>query len=247
MMGSWIKLLMICLIGSALTIGLLFLSFERKPRIHGRHEVCVYAGSGAVLAGDVEYTLERLGISYREVDENFIKSGGLVDCSVLIIPGGYTAIYVSALGEDGFREIRRFVKRGGLYIGICAGAYIAAERVEVEGRPKGLGIIDIENVRRRGMGLVKITITNMSHPLVEGCPKKISIWYQNGPYMKPSKGVEVIARYDEEHAAIVYSTYGDGVVVVFSPHPEGSPRRGVDPIKLGTAKLLKNALTLTRS
>jgi len=245
-MSSWIKFLMICLIGSALTIGLLFLSFERKPRIHGRHEVCVYAGSGAVLARDVEHALERLGISYREVDENFIKSGGLMDCSALIIPGGYTASYVSTLGEDGFEEIRRFIKGGGLYIGICAGAYIAAERVEVEGRPKGLGIIDIENVRRRGMGLVKITITNMSHPLAEGCPKTMSIWYQNGPYMKPGEGVEVIARYDEEYAAIVCSTYGDGVVVVFSPHPEGSLERGVDPIKSGTAKLLKNALTLTR-
>jgi len=245
-MSSWIKLLMICLIGSALTIGLLFLSFERKPRIHGRHEVCVYAGSGAVLAGDVEYALERLGISYREVDESFIKGGGLVDCSALIIPGGYTAIYVSALGEDGFREIRKFVKRGGLYIGICAGAYIAAERVEVEGHPKGLAIIDIENVRRRGMGLVKITITNMSHPLAEGCPKTMSIWYQNGPYIRPGRGVEVVATYDEEYAAIVCSTYGDGRVVVFSPHPEGSLEGGVDPIKLGTAKLLKNAIALTR-
>jgi len=245
-MSSWIKLLIICLIGSALATGLLFLSFERKPRIHGRHEVCVYAGSGAVLAGDVEYALERLGISYREVDESFIKGGGLVDCSALIIPGGYTARYVSTLGEDGFREIREFVKRGGLYIGICAGAYIAAERVEVEGHPKGLGIIDIENVRRRGMGLVKITITNMSHPLAEGCPKTMSIWYQNGPYMKPGKGVEVIARYDEEYAAIVCSTYGDGRVVVFSPHPEGSLEGGVDPIKSGTAKLLKNAIALTR-
>ncbi|RLG03398.1 MAG: hypothetical protein DRN60_01520 [Thaumarchaeota archaeon] len=246
MMSSWIKFLMICLIGSVLTIGLLFLSFERKPRIHGRHEVCVYAGSGAVLARDVEHALERLGISYREVDENFIKSGGLMDCSALIIPGGYTASYVSTLGKDGFNEIRRFVKGGGLYIGICAGAYIAAERVEVEGRPKGLGIIDIENVRRRGMGLVKITITNMSHPLAEGCPKTMSTWYQNGPYMKPGKGVEVIARYDEEYAAIVCSTYGHGRVVIFSPHPEGSLERGVDPIKSGTAKLLKNALTLTQ-
>ena len=93
-------------------------------------------GSGAVLASDVEHALDRLRISYREVDESFIKSGGLMDCSALIIPGGYTATYVSTLGEDGFREIKEFVKRGGLYIGICAGAYIAAERVEVEGRPK---------------------------------------------------------------------------------------------------------------
>jgi len=246
-MNLLIKSLIICLIGSAFAIGFLFLNFEKRSCIRGhREEICIYAGSGAVLASDVEYALDRLGVSYREVDEDFIKSGGLADCSMLIIPGGYTARYVSALGEDGFREIREFVKRGGVYIGICAGAYLAAERVEVEGRPKGLGIIDIENVRRSGIGLVEITITNTSHLLVKGCPRTMLIWYQNGPYIIPGKGVEVIARYDEEYAAIVCSTYGKGRVLIFSPHPEGNLKERADPIKLGTAKLLENAITLMR-
>ncbi|HDJ66535.1 MAG TPA: hypothetical protein ENF33_02315, partial [Nitrososphaeria archaeon] len=67
-----------------------------------------------------------------------------------------------------------------------------------------------------------------------------------GPYIIPGKGVEVIARYDEEYAAIVCSTYGKGRVLIFSPHPEGNLKERADPIKLGTAKLLENAITLTR-
>jgi len=71
---------------------------------------------------------------------------------------------VDALGEKGFEQIREFVARGGGTIGICAGAYVAAPKVEVPGRPPGLGIIEIENERRAGRGLKIITIVKPTHP-----------------------------------------------------------------------------------
>ncbi|KYH39136.1 MAG: hypothetical protein AYL28_001360 [Candidatus Bathyarchaeota archaeon B23] len=211
----------------------------------GATEVCVYAGSGAVLAGDVEAALERIGVHYREVDEGYILRGGLRrGCAVLIIPGGYTAEMVSALGVEGLEEIRGFVQGGGLYIGICAGAYIAARRVEAPGRPEGLGIINVTNVRLRGIGVVEVEVVDPGHPLVEGCPETISIWYQNGPHMKPGRGVEVAAVYEDGSAAIVSAPYGEGLVILFSPHPEGSSEGDVDPEELGTLRLLENALKM---
>ena len=71
---------------------------------------------------------------------------------------------MDALGEKGFKQIREFVARGGGTIGICAGAYVAAPKVEVPGRPPGLGIIEIENERRAGRGLKIITIVKSAHP-----------------------------------------------------------------------------------
>ncbi|RLF99531.1 MAG: hypothetical protein DRN49_04265, partial [Thaumarchaeota archaeon] len=83
-MNLLIKFLIICLMGSIFAFSFLFLNFEKNSCIHGhREEICIYAGSGAVLAGDVKYVLDKLGISYREVDEDFIKNGGLADCSTL--------------------------------------------------------------------------------------------------------------------------------------------------------------------
>ncbi len=205
--------------------------------------VCVYAGSGAVLARDVDRALDKLGIPHLDIDEDSIRRGILQEhCGVLIVPGGYTAAYIPALGVEGFSNIREFVARGGVYIGICAGAYIAARRVEVPGHPEGLGIINITNTRRRGMGIIEITVTKPHHPIARGCPRRMRIWYQNGPYIEPGRGVEVIARYDEKYAAVVCSRYGDGAVVIFSPHPEGSLEHGVEPEKLGTIKLLENAI-----
>ncbi|HIC94207.1 MAG TPA: MBL fold metallo-hydrolase, partial [Anaerolineae bacterium] len=187
---------------------------------------CVYAGSGAVLARDVEVALDRLALSYRRMDEQDIRAGGLEACSLLIVPGGYTAQCVDALGEEGFEQIREFIAGGGGYIGICAGAYIAARRVEVPGRPPGLGIIEIENQRRAGTGIRTISIVKPEHPVVRGYAGKVSIWYQNGPIMKAGQGVETLAVYDGGGDAIVCTTYGRGRVVIFSPHPEGSLEGG---------------------
>jgi len=207
------------------------------------HEgICVYTGAGAVLARDVEVALDKLAMPYRGVDEQDIKGSGLEDCSSLIIPGGYTAQCVDALGEEGFQQIREFVARGGGYIGICAGAYIAARKVEVPGRPPGLGIIEIENDRKAGQGLRTITIIQPEHPVVKGYTGEVDIWYQNGPMMKAGEDVETLAVYEKGAAAIVCATYGQGRVVIFSPHPEGSLEGGVDPEKAGTLRPLENAI-----
>lgn len=205
--------------------------------------VCIYAGVGAVLAKDVEGALDKLAISYRELSEQDIRGGRLENCLLLIIPGGYTGQYVAALGEQGFEQIREFVAEGGGYIGICAGAYIAARNVEVLGRPPGLGIIEIENVRRAGRGIRTITVAKPGHPLMKGYEGGVDIWYKNGPMMKVGEGVETLAVYEEGSAAIVCSTYGEGRVVIFSPHPEGSLEGRVDPEEAGTLlKLLENAV-----
>jgi len=203
---------------------------------------CVYAGAGAVLAQDVEVALDKLAISYREVTDQDIRGGGLEDCSLLIVPGGYTARYVDALDEEDFEQIRKFVSGGGGYIGICAGAYIAAANVEVPGRPPGLGIIEIGNERKAGQGIRTITVAKPTHPVVKGYAGEVDIWYQNGPMMKAGQGVETLAVYEKGGAAIVCSTYGQGRVVIFSPHPEGSLEGGIDPEEAGTLKLLENAI-----
>jgi len=204
--------------------------------------VCLYTGAGAVLARGVEIALDRLAMPYRQVGEQDIRKGRLEDCSLLIVPGGYTARYVDALGEEGFEHIREFVAGGGGYIGICAGAYIAARNVEVPGRPPGLGIIEVRNERKAGRGLRTITIAKPEHPMVKGYEGEIDIWYQNGPMMEAGEGVETLAVYEKGSAAIVCAIYGEGKVVIFSPHPEGSLEGGVDPEMAGTLNLLENAV-----
>ena len=45
--------------------------------------------------------------------------------STLIVPGGWARLKSVALGEDGRREIRDYVRSGGKYLGFCGGAGLA--------------------------------------------------------------------------------------------------------------------------
>ena len=207
-------------------------------------EVAIYSEKGAVLSQDVAYALELLDIKYNTLDENDIKEGKLEQFDFLIISGGYTQEYMPALGEVGREAIRNFVQEGGAYIGICGGAYIASERVEVPGRPQGLGIIDIENIRKSGRGMRKIYLNE--HPITQGLGRELEIYYQNGPEMVAKENVEGIAKYKSGKFAIVASSFGKGRVICFSPHPEGSISQGIKPNGEGL-KLLKNALEVCQT
>ena len=202
-------------------------------------KAAIYAGKGAVLFEDVAYALELLDIKYETLNERDIKEGWLEQFDFLIVPGGYTREYMPALGGMGREAIRNFVQAGGCYIGICGGAYVASERVEVSGRPEGLGIIDIRNVRKSSTGMRKIHLRK--HPMTEGLGPELEIYYQNGPEIVAKGNVEEIAAYESGGLATVACSFGKGKVICFSPHPEGSVTQGIKPSG-ETLKLLKNSL-----
>lgn len=189
--------------------------------------------------------LRKLHISFQKVNEKGIFQNKLNNCSVFIAPGGWPEKYVFNLGKKGYDKIRKFVKEGGRYIGICAGAYLASKRFEIdEGNFNGLGLInstakmEIRKVLPGRMREINIITKNSSHIY----PNKIKIWYMNGPVFKPNKRIKVIATFENNNTAIISSKYGKGSVILFSPHPEGNLENKIDPIKYGTINLLKNAL-----
>ena len=54
------------------------------------------------------------------------------ECSLLIFPGGRDMPYCLLLNGQGNTEIKEYVRSGGSYLGICAGAYYGCEYVEFE-------------------------------------------------------------------------------------------------------------------
>ncbi len=135
------------------------------------------------------------------------------------------------------RRIYDFLEEGGRYLGICAGAYLAPETVVLrKGRLPGLGIIDVENVRKNGAMMVEVNLC--PHPLTKGLPPRLRVWYQNGPHMIPKEG-DSIATFDDGLSAIV----GNGKVTLFSVHPEGSMDNGVQPTK-ESLELVRRVLSM---
>ena len=54
------------------------------------------------------------------------------DAGILVMPGGRDKPYQEDLAGEGVEAIKEFVSGGGHYLGICAGAYFASDRVVFE-------------------------------------------------------------------------------------------------------------------
>lgn len=187
--------------------------------------VGLYAGTGAVMAVDVEVVLTNLDIPFIALDEGDVSGDRYMRlCKALIMPGGYTEQCLRHLSIEDRKSLREFVARGGGYVGICLGAYMA---------PK-IGIVKTKMKRGRGLRQEIIRITNPDHPIFRGEKRDVlTTHYQNGPLMTPGDNEQSLAVYEMGPTAILSARYGRGNVVLFSPHPEKKP---------DTTQLLLNAI-----
>lgn len=68
--------------------------------------------------------------SIKLISHKLVKTGGWENTtSLFIIPGGRDIPYNRYLKGEGTSLIKQFVKNGGKFVGICAGAYFAAAEV----------------------------------------------------------------------------------------------------------------------
>ena len=101
------------------------------------HQVLVYSGPGVspLSLSHTLLTLSLLLLPHYTVQP--IISSSLASqpwepaCALLVIPGGRDLPYVDELSLKSRVTIRikEYVKEGGKYLGICAGAYFASEQV----------------------------------------------------------------------------------------------------------------------
>ncbi|KAK9453699.1 biotin-protein ligase [Dipodascopsis uninucleata] len=103
-----------------------------------RMNVLVYADSGTTndSVKQCKLTLRQLLEPYYSVltvdAETLIKEPWPATSSLLVIPGGADLPYCKKLNGPGNAVIASFVRRGGAYLGFCAGGYYGSSRVEFE-------------------------------------------------------------------------------------------------------------------
>jgi len=67
------------------------------------------------------------------IDAQFIlKNEWQKSCKMICFGGGYDLGFLKKLGINGCGLIRQFIYSGGIYIGICAGAYFACKNIEFD-------------------------------------------------------------------------------------------------------------------
>ncbi len=151
----------------------------------------------------------------------------------------YDAILVGGggglrLDEANAEALRKYVQDGGGYVGICGGATSAAK----------YGLIDADryNFGVRGPVWAKLK----EHPVTEGydIARKVLFPHASGPLfvIKEDSGEVPVVLFDVGNPPlptfvnVIARQYGEGRIVVFSGHPEGSTE---------TRRMLRNALLWT--
>jgi len=203
-------------------------------------EVAVYTGAGvsdrsrtalaAVLSPQPRLKL-------RDLTADDIRQGKLAAVNVLVHPGGSGSAQARSLGPEGRQQVRDFVQRGGGYVGICAGAYLATCDYDWSLRLLDAKVIDRQHWNR-GFGSVDISLTPRGRELLGVDRQRLSIYYHQGPLLAPAENPDIpdyddLAKFETEIArngappgimlgqtAIAAGVYDQGRVACFSPHPE---------------------------
>ncbi|PTX96278.1 cyanophycinase [Spartobacteria bacterium LR76] len=227
---------------------------DRVVEESGVIRVAIYADEGSPKAPDlIEGCLTDLPARFQlqRVSAEQIRAGILEGFDVLAQGGGRASIQSDALGETGKEKIREFVRDGGGYVGICAGAYLAASD-----RPYYLRLVNARVVDRehwaRGGGDVQIRFTEEGRRNLQQKTQVAQIRYNQGPLLARDSQVDMptyteLAIFETEIAkkdapsgvmkgtsAMVSAPFGKGRVFLSSPHPERT---------VGMERLLQAAVT----
>lgn len=164
--------------------------------------------------------------------------------AAVVFGGGFAYPgYTMLISEEAKARLREFVESGGVFMGVCAGAFFACDRVLWEGALyddesgysldllSGVCIGPIESLSvYPEWALAEVGF--LAHPALEGfddAPFTRTLWYGAGPYFDPDDETAVtVATYESDglpergEAALVTFPMGAGQVILWGPHPEVS-------------------------
>ena len=205
-------------------------------------KVAIFQGKGA-SDGGIESTEARIQsipqASVTRVEAEDWASIDLKAFDVVVFSGGSGSAQAESIGEAGRNNVREYIRDGGGFVGICAGAYLACSNFKW-----GLGILNASTVSSkwlRGQGFMDLEVTDEGRKLLGDVKGTFKVRYNNGPIIKPATRTDVpaytvvthfrseIAKYGSPVGVMVNSpaqaiaTFGKGRVFISSPHPENTP------------------------
>lgn len=201
--------------------------------------VAIYDGAGA--GGDSQGRLfeqQLAGCRVERLGPEDMRAGCLEAFDAVVFPGGSGSGQAKAIGPKGRENVRSFIGGGGGYIGVCAGAYLALDNYDWSLRLLPLDSFDRSHWRR-GNATLAIELEHAGVSLFPEAQEHMDIEFRQGPLMRPSEEMggrepaEVLAWFKSgvgrnganpntmiDTPAIVRGRFGQGRVLLFSPHPE---------------------------
>ncbi|POR32168.1 Biotin--protein ligase [Tolypocladium paradoxum] len=228
--------------------------FSQPPFVRWPHLTCLPGtGTSAESVRQCLYTLRRLlSPNYAVIpvtESAILKEPWAPTCALLVVPGGADLGYCRVLNGEGNRRITDYVRRGGAYLGLCAGGYYGSGRCEFEVGNRPLEVIGSRELAffpgtcrggafkgfeyRSERGARAAVLRVATGAFTEQVPETFASYYNGGGVFVDAgsiKGrkIEVLASYDGEldvdggdgKAAVLLCHIGDGKAMLSGPHPE---------------------------
>jgi glutamine amidotransferase-like uncharacterized protein len=205
----------------------------RQP---ARPRVAIYHDQGVWPAGRtaIENMLTAHQVPWQSVDAQELNAGALSQVDVLWLPGGWSGDYEERIAARGMEHIRRFVRGGGRFVGICAGAFFASSLIVWEGEtfdyPTGLFAGQAVGPLAEIAPWPQCAMTGLHleprHPINARLASPRRQLYYGGPIFVAGQvqAMDIVATYaaNGEPAAIT-CRYGQGRVFLTGLHFETGP------------------------
>lgn len=231
----------------------------QAARGQGRVTIAIYSDRPVTEAAETNDPLlnwikSQPEICYKLLDSPSIIDGQLSGFDLVLFPGGNARMQADSLGPIGRKKVQEFVRNGGSYLGICAGAFLASSTFEW-----GLSLVNSETPTGtcyvkglgyqkwldRGGGDAGITISSEGRKIFgESTDTSYQVRFGGGPVFQPGRRTYLpeyvpLAYYTSEvyqfdfqkgtmygTPAILATPYGSGKVILISPHLESKPELG---------------------
>ena len=203
-------------------------------------KVGVYAGRGPGGVGFMEWLRlveESPDMELKLLDGQGVRQGGLDGLDLLVMPGGSSIAEFESLGTNGVAKMKDFIRKGGGYIGTCAGCCLL-----MDGKKQRANVIPWNTQgSERDLLFPQFKLTDAGRKALNITNRTVVMRYHGGPFMWPTTNriegakFELWGTFDAEAtlrgelnrkkrmygaAAIVGGTYGKGRVFATSAHPE---------------------------
>lgn len=227
----------------------LFLGLATMPILVSSSKILIYEddGTSRELITHLESSLSQVGeIDFKRVSaEELNKDEWSEKCDLLVIPGGRDLEYVRKISVNTLDSIRKFIREGGSYLGICGGAYFSSSKVnfEPDSRFAVYGNRELKLFGGTAYGAAyspftfspsdqRVTKVQMKEYPPE--PDKVGHFYHMGGCYFEQEEVEklgwtIVAEYvHRKSVAIIENTLGKGRIILSCPHIEFDPAVSLD-------------------
>lgn len=215
--------------------------------------VALYDDEGGSANGVTNLTRvfdEASEITVAHLGAGDIRPDVLSQFDVVVFGGGSGSKEAAAIGKAGAGAVRTFVRDGGGYVGVCAGAFLCSAHyswsLNLIDTHVLTGKVQVEGVGPKSMwyrgeaSSQEMEFTEAGHKLFADIPQNVEVRYQNGPIVAPGnspdlKPYSVLAWFRSEKVlyppqkgtmintpAVVSGAFGKGRVISISPHPEAT-------------------------